>query len=101
MTKRHVPPVLNSKVCVVVVNPFGPHHCARCFGSVNAENTRSRGASKTRVPMIECGSRSRSMLLFAAMIFLPLALFLRGLQRLQVIIETIEPLFPKPPVFFE
>ena len=33
---------------VVVVNPFGPHHCDRCRTSVNASNTSSRGALMTR-----------------------------------------------------
>src|ERR1039458_4283395 len=34
---------------MVVVNPFGPHHCATCLGFIYAANTNSRGASKTRV----------------------------------------------------
>jgi hypothetical protein len=56
MTKRQTPPGRNSKRDVVVVNPFGPHHCARCFASVQTENTNSRGASNSRIPMIERGS---------------------------------------------
>src|SRR6266545_6909511 len=37
---------------MVFVKPFGPHHCATCLGSVHASNTRSRGASMTRVVTI-------------------------------------------------
>src|SRR5262245_29218767 len=71
MTKRHTPPGRKSYACVVVVKPFGPHHCARCFGSVHTENTNARGASNTREPMIERGSRSRSILFFTVIVFLP------------------------------
>src|ERR1700722_2290909 len=35
-----------------LVKPRGPHHCARCFGSVHAWKTSARGASKTRLMMI-------------------------------------------------
>src|SRR5487761_2594010 len=95
MTKRQTPPGLNSKAEVVVVKPSGPHHCARCCGSLKAENTSSRGASNTRVPTMERGSRSRSML------FVTLTLLSLGLQHLQVIVEAIEPLFPEPAIFGE
>src|SRR5512143_1859228 len=95
MTKRHTPPARISNKCVVVVNPFGPHHCARCLGSVHAEKTRSRGASNTRVPMIEHGSVSRSMLFFAA------TFFLLRLQNTQIIVEPVETLFPEPAILLE
>src|SRR4029453_19514367 len=101
MTKRHTPPGRKSYACVVVVKPFGPHHCARCFGSVHTENTNARGASSTREPMIEHGSRSRSMLLFTAMVFHPLGLFLLGLQNFEVVVESIERLFPEPAILLE
>src|SRR5262245_64886902 len=101
MTKRQTPPGRKSKACVVVVKPFGPHHCARCAGSVHTRNTNSRGASSTREPTIERGSCSRSILLLSAMIFLPFLLFLFGLQHLQIAVETIEALFPKPTIFLQ
>src|SRR5215475_512650 len=101
MTKRHTPPGRKSYACVVVLKPSGPHHCARCFGSVHTENTNVRGASSTRVPIIERGSFSRSMLFLTAMVFLPLVLFLLRLQHLQITVEAIEPLFPEPSVFLE
>src|SRR5580698_3427602 len=31
-----------------MTEPFGPHHCFMCSGSVNACHTSSRGASNTR-----------------------------------------------------
>src|SRR6516165_9203175 len=111
MTKRQTPPGRKSKLCAVVVKPFGPHHCARCFGSVKATNTRSRGASNSRMPMIERGSLSISRLCFAAMSTLlgtnlGLTNFragrlagllgrLPGLQRFQVAVEALEALVVK------
>src|SRR5271155_2180208 len=108
MTKRHTPPGRKSKLWVVVVKPFGPHHCARCLGSVHAANTKSRGAANSRTPVIERGSLSRSRLFLAAMSapfmftlllivlgfeflsfrFLGFRLF--GLQRLQINVEAVE-----------
>src|SRR5580692_1453035 len=110
MTKRHTPPGRKSKLCVVVVKPFGPHHCARCLGSVNVAKTRSRGASNSRVPIITRGSVLRSMLLPAAMLRTPglwiLALrFLcwnvLGLELLQIIVETVEALVVEASIVFE
>src|SRR5262249_59280230 len=60
MTKRQTPPGRKSKLKVVVVKPNGPHHCARCFGSVQVEKTSARGAANSRVPTIARGSCSRS-----------------------------------------
>src|SRR5882757_8690641 len=102
MTKRQTPPTRKSKACVVRVKPSGPHHCARCSGSEKAANTRSRGALNTREPMIERGSRSRSMLFVAATAFLLgfgwsglFAVRRFRLDRLQIILEAIEPLLPE------
>src|ERR1700686_3488474 len=52
MTKRHTPPGFTSLSWVVVVKPFGPHHCTICLGSVHALKASSRGASKVRVMTI-------------------------------------------------
>src|ERR1044071_1013769 len=103
MTKRQTPPGRKSKECVVVEKPSGPHHCARCLGSVKAANTSSRGASNTRRPMIARGSVSKSMLFFAATLRL-LGFCLGhavGLQRLEVVVEPVEPLLPQPAVFLQ
>src|SRR6185437_10426792 len=95
MTKRQVPPGRNSNLCVVVVKPSGPHHCARCLASVKAANTISRGALNTRLPMIERGSVSRSMLFLA-----PIFLLLR-FQDFEIVVETIEALLPQAAIAFE
>src|SRR5262245_10478231 len=78
-----------------VWRPPGPRHCARCLGSVKAKNTSSRGASSSRLPMIERGSVSRSMLFFA-----PILLLLR-LQSFEIVFETIEALLPQAAIAFE
>src|SRR5438874_2616220 len=89
MTNCHTPPGRTSISWIVLRKPRGPHHCAMCFGSVHIVQTRSRGASNTRVPMI-----SRSS--FAS--FATMSCFLLFLQLLQVFIESIETLFPEAAV---
>src|ERR1700732_1551200 len=89
MTNRQMPPGRMSKRDVVVVKPFGPHHCARCSGLVHTEKTNSRGASNSRMPMIERGSVSKSRLFLAAMFLVPGVRRL-GLQLFQVDVEAIE-----------
>src|SRR5262245_30854209 len=114
MTNRQAPPGRKSKACVVARNPFGPHHCTRWFGSVQTEKTGVRGAASTRVPMIECGSRSRSMLFLVGTLLLQFALllliarfvtqFVFVLLRLedpQIVVEAVEALFPEPAIFLE
>src|SRR5580700_4215736 len=104
MTKRQTPPGRNSKRDVVVVKPFGPHHCERCLGSVQAANTSSRGASNSRMPMIARGSVSRSRLFFAAMFsvrFLAFRFRFAGLKFLQVSVEAIEALLKKAAIVLE
>src|ERR1700690_2335785 len=99
MTKRQTPPGRISKLDVVVVKPFGPHHCARCLGSVNAEKTSSRGASNSRMPMIDRGSLERSRLFVAPtrrILFRLLGGV--GLKSLQVVVEPIEALVVKSAV---
>src|SRR5690349_24923397 len=101
MAKRHTPPTRKSKLWVVVVKPFGPHHCANRFASVKHKKTKSRGASNTRVPSIAFGSLSRSRLLLADIAFLLARLLFFGLQLAQVVVETVEPLFPEAAVALE
>src|SRR5579864_6251664 len=100
MTKRQTPPGRNAKLDVVVVKPFGPHHCARCFGSVQTENTSSRGAANSRMPMIERGSLCRSRLFVAAM-FLALCFRRFGLQHFQIGFETVKTLLEETAIVFE
>src|SRR5262245_26220309 len=81
-----------SKALVVVVKPLGAHHCATCFGSVQACHTSARGASVARVATLARRSRAWSML-FSAATLLPL-----GLQLTQVIVEAVEPFLPEPSI---
>src|ERR1700729_1000972 len=113
MTKRQTPPGRRSKLIVVVVKPFGPHHCAKCLESVHAEKTRSRGASNSRIPMIDRGSLSRSRLFLAAtsvrfmftlLLTVLVAVFgfrFLGLQRLQINVEAVEALVEKAGIAVE
>src|SRR5215813_6466723 len=100
MTKRQTPPGRMSKAEVVVRKPSGPHHFARCFGSVHTDHTRSRGASITREPIIVFGSDLRSISLLTATLLLrlfPVRAILRtgpG-QRAQILFEAVEPLLPQ------
>src|ERR1700750_1619336 len=100
MTKRQTPPGLKSNALVVVRKPSGPHHCARCLGSVHTDHTRSRGASMMRDPSITFGSDSRAMLFRSATFVLrlfPLALAPRrfGLQRAQIVLQPVQALLPE------
>src|SRR5579859_3741154 len=91
MTSRQTPPGLTSISEMVVLNPLGPHQCARCRGSVQASNTSSRGASNRRV---KTSSRSAApaVALLAAIVVL---LVLLGFQFAQVFLQTVEALLPE------
>src|SRR3984885_4383985 len=56
MQQRNFPPTRKSILHTGAVKPFGPHHCITYFGSVQAFQTNSRGASKTLVMTIRSGS---------------------------------------------
>src|SRR5690348_17110143 len=90
MTKRHTPDGRKSKLVVVSENPVGPHQAARCCGVVQTSKTNSRGASITRAMTME---RAISSALFSAA-----TLFLPGLQRLHIVLEPVEALFPQAAV---
>src|SRR5271157_2623397 len=49
MSMRTAPPGRASASQRGLVKPFGPHHTASIFGSVQALNTSARGAFTTRV----------------------------------------------------
>src|ERR1700682_980059 len=90
MGMRTAPPGRTSRSQTGFVNLWGPHHFATCFGSVQALNTSSRGASNTRVRTNSCSSFA--MRLPVAMVFL---LFL---YVAQIVIQTIKALRPEPTV---
>src|SRR5580700_1705806 len=104
---RIAPPTRTSSSQTGFVNPFGPHHCAVCRTSVQALNTRLRGASKTRV-MIRSHSDDPVVLIFAALVFafcadmllLLLTFQVLSLQFAQIHVEPVEALFPEAPVVF-
>src|SRR6266581_3549635 len=87
---RMAPPGFASNSHTGFVNPWGPHHCATCFGSVHTLNTSSRGASNTRVRTNSCSS--------LAMTFPVDMLFLLFLYVAQVVIQPTEALCPERPV---
>src|SRR5215218_10170112 len=92
MTNRHTPPGFTSIAKLLVTNPLGPHHCVRCFGSVQTSNTSSRGALRIRVATI-----SRSPTSVAGMLpsFILLLLLLKFLE---VFVQAVETLVPEPAV---
>src|SRR5690242_15476788 len=79
---------------IVLVKPRGPHQRARCSGSVQALNTRLRGASKRRV-RTSTRSADSAALLLAAMSLLLL------LQFAQIIVQPIETLLPETPILLQ
>src|SRR5437016_584733 len=100
---RIAPPGRTSSSQTGLVNHFGLHHCAMCFGSVQALNTSSRGASKMRVmttSRLLDGSCDEigvvSVLGFVWVIFLLLLL-----KFMEVILQTVHALFPQTAVLFQ
>src|ERR1700722_4113112 len=86
MTNRQTPCGFTSISWIVVVNPFGPHHCTMCLGSVHSFHTSSRGASYMRVAEISRSPTNRALLpsaILAAM-FLLLGFQIEGLRILRV-----------------
>src|SRR6266849_6140898 len=83
---------------MVFVKPFGPHHCAMCFGSVHAFHTRSRGASKTRVAVI-----SRSVVLLSTLFLTAVAAMslLLVFQFGQIGIQPIKAVFPEAAIVLD
>src|SRR5882757_6275883 len=73
-----------------LLNPFGPHHCATCLGSVHASQTSSIGALIRRVSVIW-----RVAVLFFVCIF-----FIFSLQCVQIFFQRIQFYCPEFPVLF-
>src|SRR5246500_5894589 len=85
MQQRNFPPTRKSIWQTGAVKPFGPHHCVTYFGSVNAFQTNSRGASKTLVTTI----RSVSFTVFVVISDL------RFFHLIYNHIQLVEALFPE------
>src|SRR5262245_45010866 len=77
------------------VKPCGPHHRARCLGSVHILKTRPRGASNTRVMTSSRSAKPAGALLLSAIVLL------LGLNFAQIIFQTIQALLPMAPVLLE
>src|SRR6266850_2935339 len=86
-----VPPGRKSNSQIGLANPWGPHHCETCFGSVHTLNSSSLGASKIRV------STSSYSFSFAA-VFPVAMLLLPILYVVQVVVQTVKALRPEMPV---
>src|SRR5271170_7017855 len=85
----HTPPVRTFIVAIVVVKPFGPHHCTTCSGSVIAFHTSSRGELNTRAMTI-----SRSAVSLAGTFFLAFTFLLLRLKLVQIFPEPVEAFLP-------
>src|ERR1700680_1090400 len=88
---------------MVVARSRGPSHCASRSGSLWARNTRSRGASNSRVMMI-CGMPGSAVICVLLIVVLLLCgrviaagvVFLAGLQRCEQLVESLVPFVPEP-----
>src|SRR5688500_4296165 len=83
-SKRSAPPTRMSAWRILHWKSRGANHWPIRSGSVHARNTRSRGASSTRVITI---SRSRDQIVSPVVIVVLL---------LQVVVQAVEPLVPRP-----
>src|SRR6201987_41764 len=88
MQQRNFPPTRKSILQKGVVKPFGPHHCITYFGSVQAFQTNSRGASKTLVTTIRSVS-------FIVLFVIP---DLRFFHLIHNHLQLVETLFPEPAI---
>src|SRR4051812_3614665 len=92
---RIAPPGRTSSSQTGFVKPCGPHHRARCVGSVHIWKTRVRGASKVRVRTSSRAGDVAADSLLAAM-FLPFPL-----KFAEVLIEAIETLVPESAIVLD
>src|SRR5207237_9322414 len=90
MQVENAPPTCSSPLFSVIVKPRGQDHCARCCGSVQARNTRARGASKLR-RTVSSRSAAGASALFRALASM---CFLYSLQLAELCVEAIEALLP-------
>src|SRR6266540_202481 len=96
-TIRQPPPGRKSRSHFAISYFLGPHQCDMCSHDVCASNTRSRGASKTRVMTI---SRSDGVVIVSLLLPLPpIALLLSSrLELLQVLLQPVVALLPEAAV---
>src|SRR6266851_4307699 len=85
---RIAPPTRGSASQTGFVNPFGPHHSARCLASIHARNTNS-GDAAIRLVRLTSSSPISSTLLFPMQSLLCLHLA-------QIITQFVEAAVPSP-----
>src|ERR1700750_3425215 len=90
---RIAPPTRGSTSQTGFVNPFGPHHSARCFASIHARNTNS-GAAAIRLVRLTSSSPASSTLLFATPPLLCPSL--ASLYLAQIVRQLVETTVPSP-----
>src|SRR3712207_53607 len=102
MWMRIAPPGRGSSSHTGLVKYFGPHHWATCLGSIQALNTRSRGASTMRVM---CSSRlsgdmvdERSVPVFPVSEFAAVIVLLLLWKFAEVLLQAVKALVPEPAV---
>src|SRR5918999_3519581 len=95
-TMRQVPPGRKSISQLAISYFRGPHQFDMCSQELCASNTRSRGASKTRVMTI---SRSDGVVTVSLLSVPPMALLLSSsLEVVQVLVQPVVALLPEPTV---
>src|SRR5438105_2068480 len=85
-TYRHDPPVFASNLSIRIFSCLGLSHLITIFGSVNALNTRSRGASNSLTVMISFlpGSTVNCVLFFIRLIVIGYWLLVIGYWLLDI-----------------
>src|SRR3979490_2536801 len=84
---RIAPPTRGSPPQTGFVNPFGPHHSARCFSSIHARNTNSGDAAIRLVRLTSSSPASRTLLFPTPPL---LCLYLARLSLAQIIGQLVE-----------
>src|SRR5919106_5045321 len=96
-TIRHLPPGRKSYSALMTSYFLGPHQCFMCSPELCASNTRSRGASKTRVIWISVSEGVVTVSLPLSPIVLLLS---SALEVLQVLVQALVSLLPEAAVPF-
>src|SRR5271169_5158519 len=101
MWKRYAPPGRKSALRTVLGKPRGPSQRTIRSGSVQAFQTKSRGAFKMRVMTSTRPSGCTAALLFAGMFLLLLDFQFAHLQLAQILLQTIEALLPETAIVLQ
>src|SRR6516225_9932530 len=91
IVRCQAPPGRTSALQAMIAKPCGPHHRARCSGSVHASNTSRRGASKMRRMTSSAGTVTVSAAILRVL----------GLQLAQIFVKPSKAFFPEAAVMLE